>query len=63
MAKGFPGPAGRARAGHALRLQLGATYMLSAIVQGLMGRGSSRFWDLRLFESLGVGAPTWETSP
>jgi len=40
-----------------------ATYMLSAIVQRLTGQRLVDFLGPRLFEPLGIEAPTWETSP
>jgi len=40
-----------------------ATYMLSAIVQRLSGQRVVEFLGPRLFEPLGIEAPTWETSP
>jgi CubicO group peptidase (beta-lactamase class C family) len=40
-----------------------ATYMLSAIVQRLTGQRLVEFLGPRLFEPLGIDAPTWETSP
>jgi CubicO group peptidase (beta-lactamase class C family) len=40
-----------------------ATYMLSAIVQRLTGQRVVEFLESRLFEPLGIEAPTWEVSP
>ena len=40
-----------------------ATYMLSAIAQRLTGQRLLEFLGPRLFEPLGIEAPTWETSP
>jgi len=40
-----------------------ATYMLSAIAQQLTGQRLLEFLGPRLFEPLGIEAPTWETSP
>jgi hypothetical protein len=40
-----------------------ATYMLSAIVQKATGQTVLDYLTPRLFEPLGIGRPTWETSP
>ena len=40
-----------------------ATYMLSAAVQKATGRTTLDYLGPRLFEPLGIRAPTWETSP
>jgi len=41
----------------------GASYMLSAIVQGLSGQRLVEYLQPRLFEPLGIAHATWETSP
>lgn len=41
----------------------GATYMLAAIVQRLVGMRLLDYLQPRLFESLGIENPTWEVSP
>lgn len=40
-----------------------ATYMLSAIVQRLVGQRILDYLGPRLFEPLGIAPPTWQTSP
>ncbi len=41
----------------------GATYLVSAIVQKATGQTLLDFLGPRLFEPLGIAAPTWESSP
>jgi CubicO group peptidase (beta-lactamase class C family) len=62
-AKGFLGLPVEKEPGSLFVYNSAATYMLSAIVQKLTGKGLVDYLMPRLFAPLGIARPTWETCP